>query len=83
LSCAALKPEAIAAKRGRLSGGAHAGRAVNPDAAESVPTLLEAEQELLVKALAAADGNKTIAAKLLGVSRPRLYKMMERHGVQD
>ena len=31
----------------------------------------------------AADGNKTIAAKLLGVSRPRLYKMMERHGVQD
>jgi two-component system NtrC family response regulator len=47
-----------------------------------VPTLLEAEQELLVKALAAADGNKTIAAKLLGVSRPRLYKMMERHGVE-
>jgi len=37
---------------------------------------------LLQKALAAAEGNKTIAAKLLGVSRPRLYKMMERHGVE-
>ena len=61
---------------------ARAGQAMNPDAAGSVPTLLEAEQELLVKALAAADGNKTIAAKLLGVSRPRLYKMMERHGVE-
>jgi DNA-binding NtrC family response regulator len=62
---------------------ARAGRAVSPDAAEGLPTLLEAERELLVKALAAAEGNKTIAAKLLGVSRPRLYKMMHRHGVQE
>ena len=68
---------------GHIVRQARAGRAVNLDASEGLPTLLEAERELLVKALAAAEGNKTIAAKLLGVSRPRLYKMMERHGVQE
>jgi len=50
---------------------------------EGVPTLLEAERELLLRALDAAAGNKTVTAKLLGVSRPRLYKMIERHGVGD
>ena len=46
-----------------------------------VSTLFEAEHELLVRALRAASGNKTHAAKFLGVSRPRLYKMIRRHGV--
>ncbi len=45
-----------------------------------VSTLFEAERELLVRALGAADGNKTRAAQFLGVSRPRLYKMIRRHG---
>jgi transcriptional regulator with PAS, ATPase and Fis domain len=49
--------------------------------ADVVPTLVEAERVLLAKALAAANGNKTLAAKLLGVSRPRLYKMMQRHAI--
>ena len=50
-------------------------------AQEKMLTLLEGEQELLIQALKSAGGNKTQAAQLLGVSRPRLYKMMRRHGV--
>ncbi len=47
-----------------------------------VSTLFETERELLVRALRVASGNKTQAAQLLGVSRPRLYKMIQRHGIQ-
>jgi DNA-binding NtrC family response regulator len=48
----------------------------------SVTSMVEAEKKLLLNALKAADGNKTRAARLLGVSRPRLYKMIQRHGIQ-
>ena len=48
----------------------------------SVSTLFDAEKKLLLKALKTAKGNKTQAARLLGVSRPKLYKMVERHGIQ-
>ncbi|MCH7556814.1 MAG: sigma-54-dependent Fis family transcriptional regulator [Planctomycetes bacterium] len=47
-----------------------------------VSTLFEAEKKLLVQALKAANGNKTRAAQLLGISRPRLYKMMQRHEIR-
>ncbi len=47
-----------------------------------VSTLFEAERQLLLRALKVAKGNKTHAAQLLGISRPRLYKMLQRHGVQ-
>ncbi len=48
-----------------------------------VRTLLETERELLMRALEATKGNKTRAAELMGVSRPRLYKMMHRHHVES
>lgn len=45
-------------------------------------TVLEAERDALVRALRTADGNKTRAAQILDISRPRLYNMMRRHGIQ-
>jgi DNA-binding NtrC family response regulator len=48
-----------------------------------VSTLFEAEKKLLVRTLKATNGNKTHAAQLLGISRPRLYKMIQRHGIRE
>ncbi|MBC7187881.1 MAG: sigma-54-dependent Fis family transcriptional regulator [Calditrichaeota bacterium] len=45
-------------------------------------SLEEVERSLIVKALDKAGGNKTEAARLLGVTRRRLYSMMERLGVR-
>jgi DNA-binding NtrC family response regulator len=48
---------------------------------ESFPTLEQMEAELLARALASTEGNRTRAAELLGVSKPRLYRMLEKHGL--
>lgn len=42
----------------------------------------EAEYKALVKALARVDGNIVKAAELLGVSRPTIYDLMNRHGIK-
>jgi DNA-binding NtrC family response regulator len=41
----------------------------------------ELERELIVAALARAGGNKTAAARLLGVTRRRLYSLLASHGL--
>lgn len=41
-----------------------------------------AEYQVMVKALARADGNIVKAAELLGVSRPTLYDLMNHHGLK-
>jgi len=41
--------------------------------------LVEVEKELLLRALQRARGNKTRAAKMLGLSRPRLYRRLLQH----
>jgi DNA-binding NtrC family response regulator len=51
------------------------------DATEGFPTLEALEGEHLARALALAGGNRTKAAEILGVSKPRLYRMMEKHGL--
>jgi DNA-binding NtrC family response regulator len=40
------------------------------------------ERELIVKALERANGNKSQAARLLGLTRRTLYSRMERHGLR-
>ena len=40
------------------------------------------ERDLIIQALKKSEGNKTEAAKLLGVTRRKLYSMMDRLGIQ-
>ncbi|MXS80566.1 two-component system, NtrC family, response regulator [Nitrosomonas eutropha] len=42
----------------------------------------QAEREVVAKALARMDGNIVKAAELLGVTRPTLYDLMNRHGLK-
>jgi len=43
---------------------------------------LRAEYEVLQLALARSNGTLSVAAKLLGISRPTLYGLMESHGIE-
>jgi two-component system, NtrC family, response regulator len=43
---------------------------------------LRAEREVLQLALARSNGTLSVAAKLLGISRPTLYGLMEAHGIE-
>ncbi len=43
----------------------------------------ELEKMLILQALEKSGGNKTRAAELLGITRRRLYSMMERFGISD
>jgi Nif-specific regulatory protein len=43
--------------------------------------LNSAERELIVKALEAAQHNRTQAARLLGLTRPQLYRRLRKHGL--
>jgi len=53
-------------------------------AAVSLPQFLaDVEKELLLRALRRARGNKTLAAKMLGVSRPRLYRRLVQLGLEE
>jgi DNA-binding NtrC family response regulator len=45
---------------------------------ETLPTLAEAAQTLMHEALRRADGNQSIAARLLGISQPALSKRLKR-----
>ena len=45
------------------------------------PTLEEMEAEHLARALAFTDGNKTRAAEIMGISKPRLYRMIGKYGI--
>jgi DNA-binding NtrC family response regulator len=43
------------------------------------PTLAELEREHVQRALALTGGNRTRAAEVLGISKPKLYRLLEKH----
>jgi len=71
----AIRPEHLPAA---VRAGARAGIAREPD---RLPTLAEAEAELVGLALEDAEGNKTLAARRLGIDRKRLYRKIRRYGL--
>jgi len=50
--------------------------------ADAVPTLLDLEREHVKRVLSATEGHKGRAADLLGVSRPRLNRLIEKFGLE-
>jgi len=74
------RPEAL---RGGAGPGAFAGApAWVPDIPPDGLSLEVLERELILKALDRAAGNKSRAARLLGLTRRTLYSRMERHGLR-
>jgi DNA-binding NtrC family response regulator len=53
-----------------------------PEIPEEGLSLEDLERELILKALDRADGNKSRAARLLGLTRRTLYSRMEKHGLR-
>jgi DNA-binding NtrC family response regulator len=62
---------------------ANAGRgATGPQ--ETLPaTVKEAEKELIIRALKETDGNRTLAAKMLGMSRRTLHRKLHTYNLSD
>ena len=50
---------------------------------EAIGTLDSAEKSHVMRALETTGGNKLQAAEMLGVSRPRLDRLVEKHGLAD
>jgi transcriptional regulator of acetoin/glycerol metabolism len=58
------------------------GQAVpTPKATEPLRPLAEPERAAVVAALAEAQGNLSVAARMLGLSRAALYRRLERYGL--
>ena len=49
--------------------------------AQQIPTLDELQKRHVADVLEATHGNMTETAKLLGVNRRTLYRMIDRHGL--
>ena len=59
-----------------------AGSELMPGAAAAQPApLIDVAREHIVRTLDMVDGNKAVAARLLGMSRRALYRQLERHGL--
>jgi two-component system response regulator AtoC len=83
-----VEPEAVRAELGRLTAAAPRPAEPSPPAStfEESAVLLDdavrkAERRVLEKALKNADGNRTVAARILGISRRTLYYKLHEHGL--
>jgi DNA-binding NtrC family response regulator len=64
----------------------HPGGAPPPAASAKATDALsvkEAEKQLIIRALKATDGNRSLAAKKLGMSRRTVYRKLEEYGLED
>jgi two-component system NtrC family response regulator len=52
-----------------------------PEGSAKLGTLDEMEREHVIRVLAATRGHKARAAQMLGISRPRLDRILARHGI--
>ncbi len=59
------------------------GPVIRPKPRPLEPFLLEVEKQQIQAALQACRNNKTKAAKLLGITRPKLYRRMQVLGIED
>jgi DNA-binding NtrC family response regulator len=59
------------------------GGITNLEIPEEGINLDDVEKDLILRALNKAEGNKTKAAELLGLTRRRLYSMMDRFGIKN
>jgi DNA-binding NtrC family response regulator len=54
----------------------------DPEPTDGFPTLEGLEAEHVARALALTGGNRTRAAEILGISKPRLYRCIEKYDLQ-
>jgi len=73
---------AAVAASGRVIRAEHFDLGAQEEAPLHVPTLDEAERDHVTRVLEIASANKALAARLLGVSRPRLDRLIERHALE-
>jgi two-component system response regulator AtoC len=69
-------PAQISGQEKPLDTGASA-----PAVAPAIPTFADVERDLVARALASAEGNKVKAAKLLRISRKKLYATIDKYGL--
>jgi transcriptional regulator with PAS, ATPase and Fis domain len=73
---------AVALARGGVIREEHLGiTAATTSPAGAFRSLHEIEEEHVRRVLAGVDGNKARAARVLGVSKPRLYRMLDKYGI--
>lgn len=61
---------------------AHGASSESATGREGLPTYEDAERDLVRRAIEVADGNKSEAARLLHITRKRLYRLIHKHGLQ-
>ncbi len=77
-----LRPEGRIGTADIMIAPERVGAAVSAAGGSGTLNLEEAERELIVRALAATGGNKSEAARLLGITRRALYGRLERYGME-
>ena len=62
-------------------GGESAGEVTRNEPSPGACTLAEVERATILRALQEAGGNKSKAARILGIARKRLYRVLHKHGL--